>query len=424
MTPHDNESSSSPDVTFAGDRYAVESLVGAGGGGRVYRARQVELNRIVAIKVLRRSTHANDEATFEKRFRREAETLARFHHPNIVQIYDFGTTESGQLFLAMEFVEGPRLSDLIKQGPMTLSDTLPLILQVCEGLRYAHGLGAVHRDLKPGNILIREHGGGRQVKLVDFGLVKLVDQESSITHEGYVLGSPHYMAPEQIRGEGIDHRVDIYALGVVLFRCLSGGYPFKKTGIAATMMGHLNDPVPRLREVAPDVDLPAGLEELIARCMQKDPNDRFDTVDAIVERLHEWVEPSSTTLRSGPSTVSRTGSIAPNAFTSNRRRRRTPVVAGLATLLGMAGGITMVLLGGGSTDVPAPTKAVDFADPPQVVVTPGVEAAAEAAPPPEPPPAPRTIPVPADPAPTAEEVQPEAVGDLPPAGYLGLPEDL
>ncbi|MEO0605498.1 MAG: serine/threonine-protein kinase, partial [Myxococcota bacterium] len=264
------------------DRYEVDGVVGRGGMGTVYRARQVGLNRTVALKILHSQPHSDDAADFDKRFRREAETLAKFDHPNIVRIHDFGTTRSGRLFLVMELVEGPRLSDLVKDVPMPAGELLPLILQVCQGLRYAHERGAVHRDLKPGNLLVKEHPGGRrQIKIVDFGLVKLVDEEQTITREGLILGSPHYMAPEQLRGDTVDHRVDIYALGALLFRCLSGRYPFQRKNLAATMMGHLNEAVPRLSEAAPQVELPEGLEDLIARCMQKSPEDRFQTVDEV-----------------------------------------------------------------------------------------------------------------------------------------------
>ncbi|MEN0067961.1 MAG: serine/threonine-protein kinase, partial [Myxococcota bacterium] len=296
---HENGVESSPGVAILADRYEVESEVGRGGMGTVYRARQVGLERTVALKILRPSTHADDAEAFEKRFQREAETLAKFDHPNIVRIYDFGSTRSGQPFLAMEFVEGPRLSDLVRNGPMSAAELLPLMVQVCKGLRYAHQRGAVHRDLKPGNLLIKEDDEGRrQLKIVDFGVVKLVDDEQTLTGEGLILGSPHCMAPEQVRGDEVDHRVDIYAFGVLLFRCLTGVYPFQRNNVAATMMGHLNDAVPSIKSVAPEIVVPDGVEEIIARCMEKDPADRFATVDEILDELAILLNVPSSALRS------------------------------------------------------------------------------------------------------------------------------
>ncbi|MBW2255202.1 MAG: serine/threonine protein kinase [Deltaproteobacteria bacterium] len=251
------------DGTIIAGRYQVDRLIARGGMAAVYLAHHVKLNRPVALKILSPPPDAEDPGAFEERFQLEAETLASLDHPNIVILHDFGETADGRFFLAMEFVEGPRLSDALRDGPLPSERALHLIMQVCAALRYAHKRGVVHRDLKPSNLLIRRREDGEEkVKVVDFGLVKLTEADQSITRAGLILGSPHCMAPEQVKGLDVDHRADIYATGVLMFRALTGQYPFHGPNSAATMIAHLNQPVPTFFSVAPELVAPAGLEEI------------------------------------------------------------------------------------------------------------------------------------------------------------------
>ena len=268
------------------DRYQVDKLIARGGMSTVYLAHQTKLNRPVALKILSPPATGDEAASFEQRFRREAQTLAQLDHNNIVVLHDYGETEDGQYYLAMEYIDGPRLSDVLKDGPLPVQQALMLLIQVCAGLRYAHKRGVVHRDLKPSNLLIRQSDEELdQVKIVDFGLVKLTESDQSITRAGLILGSPHCMAPEQVKGHDIDHRADIYAIGVLLFRTITGHYPFHGTNSAATMIAHLNQAIPTFYSVAPEVEVPAGLEDVVRRCLAKRPADRFADMRELIGAL-------------------------------------------------------------------------------------------------------------------------------------------
>ena len=203
----------------------VESMLGHGGMGAVYKGQQILLGRPVAIKLLPLELSEGDP-TFEERFRLEAQTMARLDHPNIVTIYDFGETAEGHCYIIMEYIEGPNLYELIHGGDITPAEALALIPQICDGLQYAHDHGVVHRDIKPANILINRKG---KVKLTDFGLAKLLGDQAGqyeLTMTGTTMGTAVYAAPEQMLAEGVvDHRVDIYSLGVVFYELLTGQIP-------------------------------------------------------------------------------------------------------------------------------------------------------------------------------------------------------
>ncbi|MHC4068037.1 MAG: serine/threonine-protein kinase, partial [Planctomycetota bacterium] len=199
-------------------------LVGRGGMGAVYKACQKQLDRMIALKILP-DARAESEA-FAERFMREARSLAKLNHPNIVTVYDFGHTESGLYYFIMEFVEGTDLRDVIEAGKLSPLEALAIIPQICEALQYAHEEGIIHRDIKPENILINKKG---RVKIADFGIAKLLDNpddQSTLTQAGHKMGTPHYMAPEQIEHpHQVDHRADIYSLGVVFYEMLTGELP-------------------------------------------------------------------------------------------------------------------------------------------------------------------------------------------------------
>jgi len=267
-------------------RYRIVRLVARGGMGAVYEAEQHPLGRKVAIKVLHHGNNV-EGAEFERRFTLEAEALARLNHPHTVTLHDYGQTPGGMYYLVMEYVEGRPLSRLLQDdGPLEPIRCIDLMLQVCRALREAHALGIVHRDLKPSNLLVRrQEDGDEVVKVVDFGLVKLTEADQSLTLSGMILGSPHCMSPEQVQGLDVDHRADIYSLGVLMFRSLTGQYPFHGQTTAATMISHVQQPIPRMADVWPDLELPPGLEEVIRRCLSKAPQERYQDIGSLVADL-------------------------------------------------------------------------------------------------------------------------------------------
>jgi tRNA A-37 threonylcarbamoyl transferase component Bud32 len=320
------------------NRYVIERLIARGGMAAVYLAHQVQLNRKVAIKILRPPPDTDESAGFVGRFRLEAETLAQLNHPHIVTIYDHGEFDHDQVFLTMEYVDGQRLTDVIRDGAIPVDRTVRLLLQVCEALRYAHRRGVIHRDLKPSNLLIaRTDDGDEHVKVVDFGLVKLTEVDMSVTSAGLILGSPHCMAPEQVRGLAVDPRTDVYAVGVLLFRCLTGRYPFHGANSTATMIAHLNQPIPTFASVAPGLAVPEGLEAVVRRCLAKKPADRFASMDELQEYLTVFLsttEAFRTVSRSQASLVGFSGTPEPAP-------RRVPV----GVVLGALGVVALLSLG-------------------------------------------------------------------------------
>lgn len=278
-SPDDDAARTDPLIgQLVGERFQVTELVARGSMGRVYRAEQLPLGRTVALKLLAVQDHWCEGDGYSERFLREASALARLHHPNTVRIFDFGLWED-RSFLVMEFVEGTTLGRVLKRGPMPPARALHVCAQIAASLEEAHGAGIVHRDLKPGNILLTERGGERDVvKVVDFGLVKDIGANDEITQVGQILGSPHYMSPEQIRDEDVDHRADVYALGVILFRCLAGRTPFRAAETPALLMAHLTRPVPALADFHPEHQAPPCLEWTARTCLAKKREDRFGSV--------------------------------------------------------------------------------------------------------------------------------------------------
>jgi len=253
----------------------------------VYLATQKPLGRRVALKVLSLPTEREESEGMVERFRLEAQALAHLTHPNIVILHDYGETEDARFFLAMEYLDGMPLSERFRQGPMSIEQALPLMLQICAGLRYAHKRGVVHRDLKPSNVmLVIDDDGHERIKLVDFGLVKLTEKGIAITRQGSILGSPQFMAPEQILGETTDLRADIYSFGIILFRAFTGKYPFSAADSRAVLEAHLMQTPPTLAEAAPDLVFPPALEQVVARCLKKSPHERFINVAELMASLH------------------------------------------------------------------------------------------------------------------------------------------
>jgi serine/threonine protein kinase len=274
-----------PPGTMAG-QYMLQRLIGSGGGGMVYAAEHRLLKRPAAVKVLRREKAAM--ASMVTRFLREAMAVNMIRHPNIVDIFEFGELGDGRPFYVMELLEGTNLRKLVQlRGRFSPADALAMLEPVCGALEAAHRAGVVHRDLKASNITVLENGNERIVKLLDFGIAKLLHPEpggAGLTEAGSMLGTSHYMAPEQVRGEQVDTRVDVYALGVLLYQLLTAQYPFQSEKTEEIAWMHLTAPVPRVSQSAP---VPPALDDVVIKAMEKDRERRYGSVTAFLEALQE-----------------------------------------------------------------------------------------------------------------------------------------
>src|SRR5262245_14074371 len=267
-------------------KYRILQEVGAGSMGTVYRAEHTALRRLVAIKVLHRELQVDDEAL--RRFQREGIAAGHLQHPNAIQMFDFDR-DDGLLFLAMEFVAGQSLRERIReQGALSWAVVQELVRQLLSVLDAAHRAGIVHRDLKPENLMIVESEDGPVLKVLDFGLSKLVGRRlaaSMLTHAGRLLGTPLYMAPEQWRGEDADHRADLHAVGLLMFEMLTGRPPFQARDVYDTMMCSTERPAPTLREVAPQVVIPVGVEAIVQRALEKARENRWPDAASMLQAL-------------------------------------------------------------------------------------------------------------------------------------------
>ncbi len=270
------------------DKFKILGFVARGGMGKVYRAEQTPLGRICAVKVLHPNYSGEHDPEFHKRFFLEASMTSKLRHPNTVTIFDYGSTEDGTYYMAMEYLEGYTLHRAIRLvGHMPEERTAHIARQICRSLREAHSLGVVHRDLKPANVYLLEHGDEPDfVKVLDFGLVKDVSSGSEeLTKAGLFMGSPKYMAPEQINGAPIDSRTDIYALGVIMYEMVTGKVPFDRPKTIDILMAHANEEIPPIRQMNPATRISPGLEEVIMRSVAKNPNDRYRSMDEVLAAL-------------------------------------------------------------------------------------------------------------------------------------------
>jgi eukaryotic-like serine/threonine-protein kinase len=271
------------------DKYKIVSLLARGGMGKVYKGEQAPLGRVCAIKVLTQPDNgATSEDEFRKRFFLEASIGAKLTHPNTVTIFDYGVTDDGVYFIAMEYLEGKTLARVLKEeGPFNEERTSHIARQICRSLREAHALGVIHRDLKPANIYLVSHADESDVvKVLDFGLVKNVESDGEdLTQTGLFMGSPKYMAPEQIRGEHVDGRTDIYALGVIMYEMIAGKVPYDRAKQVDTLLAHVNDALPALRDKKPDIEISELLETIVLRCLAKNPAERYGGMGEVLESL-------------------------------------------------------------------------------------------------------------------------------------------
>ncbi|MFF2552147.1 serine/threonine-protein kinase [Nocardia sp. NPDC058058] len=264
---------------FAGFR--IERKLGAGGMGSVYLARHPRLPRQIALKVLSDTSSSDDE--FRARFLREAELAARLAHPNVVAILDRGVQDES-LWIAMQFVEGADAADLLREFPAGLPPerAVHVVTEAARGLDAAHAAGLLHRDVKPANILVSpEPDGPDRVLVTDFGIARAIGESTELTAAGEVLATVAYAAPEQLRGETLDHRVDIYALGATLYQLVTGGKPFPHETAVAVMQAHLMEPPPRPSDIVPG--LPKQFDRVIARAMAKEQDQRYQSCGALAE---------------------------------------------------------------------------------------------------------------------------------------------
>jgi serine/threonine protein kinase len=258
--------------------YSLTEELGTGGMATVYKAYQPKLERWVAVKVLD-PAYITDDSDVLARFRREAKAIAALRHPNILTVYDYGE-EQGLAYIVMEYVEGGTLKDRLRGEPFDYPRAVGLAIGVGRALAYAHDQGIIHRDVKPANILLPREDWPL---LADFGLVKLQQAHRDLTQAGMILGTPDYTSPEQALGETVDHRADIYALGVVLFEMATGQRPFKGEKAFDVLLMHINDPPTNPRELAPDI--PEIMEDIIQKSLAKSPDQRYADMQNLIASL-------------------------------------------------------------------------------------------------------------------------------------------
>jgi diguanylate cyclase (GGDEF)-like protein len=284
--PTQGKISDDPDIGRVLDgRFELTEFLAKGGMGRVYRAVQRPLDRVVAVKVL--SSHGSLNEEFRQRFFLEASLCARLSHPNIVRIHDFGCDRGETYYIAMEYLSGETLKKHIRtNGPLTPLRAIRIMQQICGGLVEAHSQGMVHRDLKTSNLMLGSRAMHEDfVTIVDFGIVKDVATDSGVTMTGVLLGSPHFMSPEQINDTDVDGRSDIYSLGVILTQMLTGKLPFHRPVPVQILMDHLQTQPPSLHELNPDVEIPAALEEVVQTCLKKSRDERYTDVRHLLQAI-------------------------------------------------------------------------------------------------------------------------------------------
>ena len=272
-------------------KYEFIQVIGAGGAGVIYKAKQNPLNRIVAIKMVH--SHIVSPTSL-MRFEKEAKTISTLNHPNIIAIHDFGVSEDEQPYMVMDYIEGIPLSDYIKQNErLSLEETMDFAAQICDGLSHAHRKGILHRDLKPNNLMLLPlENGSYHVKILDFGLAKILhgdeeDERDHLTKTGETVGTPAYMSPEQVMGKGLDQRTDVYSLGCVIYHCLTGEPPFLGETKMETMLMHLNKAPEPVNERLSEQAIEPFYDQLILKLLAKEAGDRYNNLLEVKESIEK-----------------------------------------------------------------------------------------------------------------------------------------
>jgi serine/threonine-protein kinase len=306
-----------------GDKYEVRAILGRGGMATVYEARHLALDKPVAVKVMQTGSAEGDEIA-AARFYQEARHAGSLGHPGICEVYDFGLLPDGRPYLVMERLTGRTLrSHLAEHGPMREGDAIDVALQVLSALAAAHEHGVVHRDVKPDNVFLAQHGGGLEmVKLLDFGVAKALRDLSSssdegLTSTGHVVGTLSYMAPEQLGGGAVDGRADLYSLAVVLFECLTGQRPFERASQQAMVSAIVLDPAPS--PLAKRDGLGPEVCAVVLRGLVKDPALRYESAQQMIDDLRIARGPTGTFELTGPRSLPRSGAVVPERSTAARR---------------------------------------------------------------------------------------------------------
>jgi serine/threonine-protein kinase len=275
------------------DRFRILSPLGSGGMGKVYKAVQTPLDRVVALKILNPNFPAEKDPAFKRRFFLEASLTSKLRHPNTVTVIDYGQTEDGIYFIAMEYMEGQTLAEVLAhEKTLPWRRVLDIAQQICRSLREAHKLGVIHRDLKPANVMLLNEADHDMVKVLDFGLVKSFlaadgqGGDPEVTQNGVFLGSPQYMAPEQARNVA-DPRSDVYSLGILVYQMLAGRPPFQGKDYLEVIFQHMKELPRSVQEVNPGAEVPPEVEAVVLRCLQKDPAARYQSMDEVLEALRE-----------------------------------------------------------------------------------------------------------------------------------------
>lgn len=332
--------------------YEIESMIGQGAMGIVYKAKHLLMEKTVAIKMLRQSLVSDSHSV--KRFQHESKAASKLDHPHVIKVFDFGLSDDGRPYIVMDFLEGVSLADLLKaKGQVTIERTIRVVGQACSALDHAHRQGVIHRDLKPTNIVLTKYDQENDfVKVVDFGVAKLLNagaEGQKLTQDGEVCGSPVYMSPEQCVGNELDPRSDIYSMGIVIYESLTGKLPILGKTLVDTMSRHLTEPPVPLKVARPDLYIPERLEAVIFKALAKDPADRHQTMQELKMDLEGAIP------QPGRSQVLRTQALEEKRQTKTGKVSMPVLLgAGAAAAAAIGGVIAFVVMHGSSAPATAP----------------------------------------------------------------------
>jgi eukaryotic-like serine/threonine-protein kinase len=418
--PSDNAEPEPVEDVLTGTSYRVIRKIDEGGMGTVYLAEHRDLGRRFAVKVIHPELSPTPDVV--ERLRREARAASRIRHPGIVDVTDFGTTASGRSFVVMEHIEGPTLARLLSEhGPINQRETVALALKICDALGAAHAGDVIHRDVKPENIVLLEGDdlAERAIKVIDFGLALSAEHAGArLTRQGVVFGTPEYMSPEQVRGGRVTPASDVYSLGVVLYEMLSGKLPFGAETAVETMATKLHEPPPPIEEVAPGTGVHPALEQVVLRCMEPVPDDRFGSMAELADALATALDEIEAAEPSDESTVGvALAEARPAVGTGSLERpatRRGPIAALMIVGIVAIGAAVAFVSMSGRDDGPraepgATARPVERPSPAAIEPQPEPAATDRV----EPPSGPSTIDRDAAPAPPRPDAAPAVVGNEP-----------